>query len=94
MRTGSLRLMAQGQQPIKSLGFLGWETTNLGLSPAIFVDLFSLSRGKLPRLEFTQKDYCPALQDTRGFSGDRSPSAYRGSSGQFPEWLTFYVSDL
>ena len=61
-------------------------------SPAIFVDLF-VSRGKLPAGVYSRRDYCPALR-ILGVLGDPVPrSAYRGSSGQFPEWLTFYVSD-
>ena len=57
------------------------KTTNLGLIPVIFVDLFRVFRGKTPGLEFTQEGTTVPL------------SAYRGSSGQFPEWLTFDVND-
>ena len=65
--------MAQGQQPIKSLGFLGWETTNLGLSQQ-FLLISSRSRGKLPAGVYSE-DYCPALR-ILGVLGDPVPARH------------------
>ena len=57
--------MGPGQQPIKSLGFLGWKTTNLGLIPVIFVALFAFSR-QTPGLEFTQEGLLSRSRLTEG----------------------------
>ena len=45
----------------------------------------------------TMKETClsPLSKNSRGSRGPTvPPHGYTGSSGQFPEWLTFYVDDL
>ena len=73
MRLGPLKAHGSGQQPIKSLGFLGWgKTTNLGLIPVIFVALFRVFAANSWAGVYTRRTTVPL-------------SAYRGSSGQVPE---------
>ena len=59
-------------------------------SPQQFLLISSRSRGKLPGWSLLKKGLLSRSQDTRG----PVPARHTEGSGQFPEWLTFYVSDL
>ena len=94
MRTGSAQAYGSGPtaNQIARISWMGKQ--QIWASPQQFLLISSRSRGKLPAGVYSRRDYCPALR-ILGVLGDPVPrSAYRGSSGQFPEWLTFYVSDL
>ena len=94
MRTGSAQAYGSGPtaNQIARISWMGKQ--QIWASPQQFLLISSRSRGKLPGWSLLKKGLLSRSQDTRGSRGPGPRSAYRGSSGQFPEWLTFYVSDL